>query len=113
MWLLFAVTFLYFLPFFVGLFRNHPHPILLFTATASLGWTGWGWVACFVYSLWTFVQREPVPVPQVEPIEGPDDDPEGVSEVEERRVQKLRLRKGGPECVIQFPTSKVASAVRR
>jgi hypothetical protein len=111
MWLLFAVTFLYFLPFFVGLFRNHPHPIFLFTGTASLGWTGWGWVACFVYSLWTFVQREPVPVSQVELIEGPDDDPEPFSVTELVRLQRLRDRGRGQ--LIEFPIAKVSRSMGR
>jgi len=111
MWLLFAVTFLYFLPFFVGLFRNHPHPILLFTATASLGWTGWGWVACFVYSLWTFVQREPMPVAQDEPFEGPDDDPEPFSVTELRLLQRVRDQSRGR--IIEFPMAKVSRSMGR
>ena len=111
MWLLFAVTFLSFLPFFVGLFRNHPHPILLFTATASLGWTGWGWVACFVYSLWTFVQLEPVPVAQDEPFEGPDDEPEPFSVTELMRLHRVRDQRRGQ--LIEFPIAKVSRSMGR
>lgn len=108
MWIVFAVFFLYFLPFFVGLFRSHPYPVLLFGLNASLGWTGWGWVVSFVYALWTFVEREPIVVAQAEPPEEPsDDDPERFSMTELRRLERLRSKGRGH--VILFPVAKVSS----
>lgn len=113
MWLVFAVTFFYFLPFLVGLFRAHPHPVLLLASNAGLGWTGWGWVVSFVYALWTFAGASEVS--SVKPLNehDGDHDPDGLCEVEERRLQKIRLRKGGPGCVIQFPGSKASAVVGR
>lgn len=112
MWLLFAVFFLYFLPFFVGLFRFHPHPVLLFGANAAFGWTGWGWVVAFVYALWTFVDKASVSDPQAEYTEPPtDDDPEPFSITELRRLQRLRDQKRGH--VIEFPVAKVSRGLGR
>lgn len=112
MWLVFAVFFFYFFPFFVGIFRSHPHPVLLFGLNASLGWTGWGWVVSFVYSLWTFAEREPVAIAQAEPPEEPsDDDPERFSMMELRRLERLRNKSRGK--IIFFPVAKVSSNLGR
>lgn len=110
MWLVFAISFLYFLPFFVGLFRAHPHPILLFAANAGLGWTGWGWVVSFVYALWTFAGAlEPSATTESEPLEEPhDDDPEPFNMTEIMRLNRLRDRTRGR--VIEFPALKYRRA---
>ena len=42
---------LYMLPSIVAMDRGHPHFLAIVALNLLTGWTGWGWVAAFVWSL--------------------------------------------------------------
>jgi hypothetical protein len=112
MWLLCAILFLYFLPFFVGLIRRHQHPILLFCFNASLGWTGWGWIIAIAFSLWTFQDLEFYSSTYAgQDGEPSDDDPELLRLMQMRKIRRLRQRKGG--VVLEFPLAKAKGSLYR
>lgn len=46
-----AAVGVYFLPTTIALWTRHSHPWILGSLNLATGWTGWGWVAAFIWSI--------------------------------------------------------------
>jgi hypothetical protein len=49
---------LYLLPAVIAYARGHPHRHGMLVWTLALGWTGTGWLAALLYTLWTWEAHE-------------------------------------------------------
>lgn len=51
------IALLYFLPFLIALFRDHPQVWPIFWLDVFLGWSGLGWIAAFIWSVAAFQKK--------------------------------------------------------
>jgi hypothetical protein len=49
----------YFLPFALAMRNEHPHWVLILIANGLLGWTGVGWIACWLWARAVPIEPEP------------------------------------------------------